>query len=148
MCLFMPGLNTFRLSNLRCLRYNTTTSAQTYWINLEGQTSPFFSVWEVYIIESKHNRDKTRFHKFHVDVSDKLLAALGAEIFRFLITQLTWKTLYRVSLLYVEGLTVGQKWHESQYHFFPTVISDWKTFNDEIIRQVENDQAVIFWCLF
>ena len=39
----------------------------------------------------KVSRDKTAFHKLHVD---ELLAALGAEIFRFLIMQLNWKTLY------------------------------------------------------
>ena len=37
----------------------------------------------------KDSRDKTGFHKLHVDVLGKLLAALGAEIFRFLIMHFT-----------------------------------------------------------
>ena len=59
----------------------------------------------------KDSRDKTGFHKLHVDVLGKLLAALGAEIFRFLIMQLTWKTLYMLNNIIVLPLLKGFK-HE------------------------------------
>ena len=40
-------------------------------------------------IAYKDNRDKTGFHNLHVDVFSKSLAVLRAEIYQFLIMQLT-----------------------------------------------------------